>query len=81
VTVPTRATGSRIESMAAAVRTAPAAWVEAEPTDLLGDWLVGGGRSAEDDPLPAATPPPVAAAASPVDAVGETVGDWFGPAE
>jgi K+-sensing histidine kinase KdpD len=78
VLVPTRATGSRIESIAATARSLPNLPEDAEPTDMLGDWLVGGGQAPAVDPMPATTPAPVAVSnEEPAHEGGETLGDWF----
>lgn len=77
VLLPTRATGSRVDGMAAAVRVAAAPAVEAEPTDVLGDWLVGGGKAAAAESVDVTTPAPVGVTTPAVGEPGETLGDWF----
>jgi signal transduction histidine kinase len=84
VVVPTRSTGSRIESQSAVVRAvqvaagAAAGLAEpAESADLLGDFLVGG-MAGEPAPAPASdTPVPVGAAPPLAHDGEETLGDWF----
>ncbi len=84
VLLPTRATSSRVESIAAMVRGVKAGPADGtDAADLLSEWTVGGGGTGLEL-VSTATPAPVGAAALavPDGPFGESVGDWFpGPQE